>query len=115
MEKEIKEHDNNLFFDQFYILKLEIGNYAIIFINNFRWVAKRKTTRRGTLRKKKIKRGKKWRWNRPKESNKGKKLNKEVAMYLILVQVLERSGILDAYEYFLRAICKNGLPEANIF
>lgn len=36
MEKEIKEHDNNLFFDQFYILKLEIGNYAIIFINNFR-------------------------------------------------------------------------------
>jgi len=28
---------------------------------------------------------------------------------------LERSGILDAYEYFLRAICKNGLPEANIF
>jgi hypothetical protein len=23
--------------------------------------------------------------------------------------------MLDAYEYFLRAICKNGLPEANIF
>lgn len=29
--------------------------------------------------------------------------------------MLEKSGILDAYEYFLRAICKNGLPEANIF
>jgi len=35
--------------------------------------------------------------------------------YCYLVGVLERSGILDAYEYFLRAICKNGLPEANIF
>jgi hypothetical protein len=35
--------------------------------------------------------------------------------FCYIVGVLEKSGILDAYEYFLRAICKNGLPEANIF
>jgi len=42
-----------------------------------------------------------------RRSNKPKR---EVTLYLIIVHVLENSGILDAYEYFLRAICKNGLP-----
>lgn len=56
-------------------------------------------------------------WNRKKQkgSNREDKHNKEVRHLFTIVQVLERSGILDAYEYFLRAICKNGLPEANIF
>jgi hypothetical protein len=38
------------------------------------------------------------------------------------VKVLENSGILNAYECtqlknidFLRSVCKNGLPDANIF
>ena len=71
-------------------------------------------TRRGA---KKIKTKKNREWNRKKQkgSNKESKHSREVKHSLIIVQVLERSGILDAYEYFLRAICKNGLPEANIF
>ncbi len=31
------------------------------------------------------------------------------------IKVLETSGILDAYEYYLRSICKMGLPEVNVF
>ncbi|EAR95805.3 hypothetical protein TTHERM_00877000 (macronuclear) [Tetrahymena thermophila SB210] len=29
--------------------------------------------------------------------------------------ILETSGILDAYEYFLRQLCKNGLPSGNVY
>ena len=29
--------------------------------------------------------------------------------------VIKSSGLLDAYEHFLRAICKNGLPTGDVF
>jgi len=48
--------------------------------------------------------------NKLNRSRKDSKLKSEVIFRIIIVKVLETSGILDAYEYFLRAICKNGLP-----
>jgi len=30
-------------------------------------------------------------------------------------KILEESGILGAYEYLLRSLCKNGLPQGNIY
>jgi hypothetical protein len=50
-----------------------------------------------------------WLRSRHENSKKGLKLSNEVSL-AYQVNVLEQSGILDAYEYFLRAICKNGLP-----
>ena len=64
---------------------------------------------------KRIKKNKKWKKKKQRKRNKESKLKKEVAIHYIQVQVLEKSGVLDAYEYFLRSVCKNGLPEANIF
>lgn len=48
--------------------------------------------------------------NKPNRNRKDWKLKNEVPFNFMIVEVLETSGILDAYEYFLRAICKNGLP-----
>ncbi len=59
----------------------------------------------------KIYNDKKWSNNKLSDNNKDNRHKKEViTFFYISVQVLENSGILDAYEYFLRAICKNGLP-----
>ena len=37
-------------------------------------------------------------------------------LLVILVEILKRTGIVNAYEQFLRSICKNGLPEpSNVY
>lgn len=56
-----------------------------------------------------------WLRSRPASSRSASRPRNAVLSFLDSVNILETSGMLDAYEYFLRAICKNGLPEANIF
>ncbi len=29
--------------------------------------------------------------------------------------IIKESGLLEAYELFLRAVCKHGLPEGNVY
>lgn len=42
-------------------------------------------------------------------------LDVKLLKLIFLAQYLMESGMLEAYEYILRSLCKAGLPEGNIF
>ncbi len=43
-----------------------------------------------------------------------KKLNSNVSLYLNIVRRLKSTGLVNAYENFLRSLCVDGLPEPSI-
>lgn len=56
--------------------------------------------------------------NKEKQNRTMKKsifLNKNVILNAYKEQILNNSGVLAAYEYFLRRLCKDGFPSGNVY